>query len=167
MSSIGGTTAEACCPSALPWRTSVNGSRTKPALRVLLLAAIAALAWVGPVPSLALAADDRGASAVAREVKTGAPNGEATEARSSTKSASIRATTRKRRPALGGGTRVPIIPGPDRRTSEAGVCRSQCNLQRSSCDSRGPGTFRDRSDQIRASQSSCYLAVQSCLARCR
>lgn len=74
---------------------------------------------------------------------------------------------RRRTKAVGGGTRVPLQPGPDRRSSNAQVCASQCNLQRSACDSRGPSSFRDRADEIRAAQSSCYLAVQSCLARCR
>ncbi len=71
------------------------------------------------------------------------------------------------RRAIGGGTRVPLQPGPDRRSSEAGVCRSQCNLERSTCDSRGPSSFRNRADEISAARSSCFLAVQSCLARCR
>lgn len=69
--------------------------------------------------------------------------------------------------SIGGGTRVPLQEGPSSRQSQAGVCRSQCALERSTCDTRGAGAFRERSDQIQAYQSSCYLAVQSCLARCR
>jgi hypothetical protein len=67
----------------------------------------------------------------------------------------------------GSGTPVRPVQGPDNRASQVGVCQSQCNLERMSCDSRGAGAFRDRADQLRAGQSSCYLAVQSCLARCR
>jgi hypothetical protein len=59
--------------------------------------------------------------------------------------------------------------GPDNRQSQSNVCRSQCDLQRMSCDQGRNGLsdgFRNRSDQITASQSSCYLAVQGCLSRC-
>lgn len=65
------------------------------------------------------------------------------------------------------------VEGSDAKRSQRSVCRSQCSLERMSCDQgrtgfNNPATtgFTNRSDQLRAAQSSCFLAVQSCLSRC-
>lgn len=58
------------------------------------------------------------------------------------------------------------VAGPDRTASQRAVCQSQCNLERMSCDQGRASAFRDRSDQLQAASSSCYLAVNACLARC-
>lgn len=77
---------------------------------------------------------------------------------------------RKRR---GSSTPPELIEGDGSRRSQRDVCRSQCSLERMSCDQgrtayndAGATGFTNRSDQLRAVQSSCYLAVQGCLNRC-
>ena len=57
------------------------------------------------------------------------------------------------------------VEGENRQQSERAVCRSQCSLERMGCD-QGNNSFQNRSDQLQAAQSSCFLAVQSCLSRC-
>lgn len=65
----------------------------------------------------------------------------------------------------GSSTPPPLVQGADERTSNRQVCQSQCELERQGCD-QGRDAFRDRRDQITSYQSSCYLAVQSCMSRC-
>ena len=69
---------------------------------------------------------------------------------------------RKRR---GSSTPPERVEGDNARRSQRDVCRSQCSLERMSCD-QGRDSFQNRTDQLRAAQSSCYLAVQGCLSRC-
>jgi hypothetical protein len=72
----------------------------------------------------------------------------------------------RKQPTVKSAVAVPAKPHPtDRATSQRAVCLSQCNLERQTCDTRGSG-FTDRADQLRAQQSSCFLAVQGCLSRC-
>ena len=73
-----------------------------------------------------------------------------------------RAQARQRR---GSGTPPGAVAGPDNRASQRAVCQAQCNLERQACD-QGRDSFRDRRDQITSYNSSCYLAVSSCLSRC-
>ncbi len=73
-----------------------------------------------------------------------------------------RAAARRNR---GSGTPPGMVAGPDNRASQRAVCQAQCNLERMACD-QGRDSFRNRSDQIQSWQSSCYLAVSSCLSRC-
>ena len=54
----------------------------------------------------------------------------------------------------------------DPRSSQRGVCQSQCSLERMACDQGRANAFRERADQLQAASSSCYLAVNACLARC-
>ncbi len=80
---------------------------------------------------------------------------------------SVRSSRSKRR--VGSSTPPGADLGQDNRQSQRGVCQSQCNLQRMSCDQGRNGLsdgFQNRSDQLRAAQSSCYLAIQGCLSRC-
>ncbi len=63
------------------------------------------------------------------------------------------------------GAKPGLLEGPDQRQSEREVCRSQCSLERMGCD-QGNNSFQNRSDQLQAAQSSCFLAVRSCLSRC-
>jgi len=77
---------------------------------------------------------------------------------------------RKRR---GSSTPPGVVEGDNTRRSQRAVCRSQCSLERMSCDQRqtnfntpGATGFTNREDQLRATQSSCFLAVQSCQSRC-
>ncbi|MEQ1697552.1 MAG: hypothetical protein ABL901_17095 [Hyphomicrobiaceae bacterium] len=71
----------------------------------------------------------------------------------------------RKKKRVGSGTPPERVKGQDQRQSERAVCRSQCNLQRMGCD-QGNNSFQNRTDQLRAAQSSCFLAVQSCLSRC-
>jgi hypothetical protein len=66
---------------------------------------------------------------------------------------------------VGSGTPPGLLKGQEQRQSGRAVCRSQCSLERMSCD-QGNNGFQNRSDQLKAAQSSCFLAVQSCLSRC-
>ncbi len=71
----------------------------------------------------------------------------------------------RKKKRVGSGTQPGLADGPNQRQSEREVCRSQCSLERMSCD-QGNNSFQNRSDQLQAAQSSCFLAVQSCLSRC-
>lgn len=71
----------------------------------------------------------------------------------------------RKKKRVGSGAPPELLKGQDQRQSERAVCRAQCNLQRMGCD-QGNNSFQNRSDQLRAAQSSCFLAVQSCLSRC-
>ena len=76
------------------------------------------------------------------------------------------ATARKRHRARTGAAEPVPTRSPDRASSERTVCRSQCELQRMSCDQGRAGAYQNRTDQLQAAQASCGLAVQSCLSRC-
>ena len=73
----------------------------------------------------------------------------------------------KQRPRKTRGSSVSpkLLLGPDAQQSQQAVCRSECGLERQGCD-QGRNSYQNRSDQLQAAQSSCYLAVQGCLARC-
>ena len=75
--------------------------------------------------------------------------------------------TKAKRNAKKRGSSTPPdrVKGDDSKQSQRDVCRSQCSLERMSCD-QGRDSFQNRTDQLRAAQSSCYLAVQSCISRC-
>lgn len=90
--------------------------------------------------------------------------GAGTSARAKPEQEKKRIETRRAK-RKGSGTPPELKKGPDARASQAGVCRSQCNLERQTCDG-GRNGFQNRSDQIQAAQQSCFLAGQSCLQRC-
>lgn len=73
---------------------------------------------------------------------------------------------KKRRVVKGSSSPPAVVRDADPKASQRAVCQSQCNLERMSCDQGRAGAFRDRSDQIQAHSSSCYLAVTSCMSRC-
>jgi hypothetical protein len=82
------------------------------------------------------------------------------------KAKKVRKSARKRMPARSAYPSPTITPGVDRSSSQRAVCQSQCNLERMSCDQGRAGAFQNRSDQLQAAQSSCYVAVSACLSRC-
>ena len=82
------------------------------------------------------------------------------------KAAAEKQPVKKRRIAKGSSSPSAVARDADPRSSQRAVCQSQCNLERMTCDQGRAQAFRDRSDQIQAKSSSCYLAVNSCLSRC-
>jgi len=105
---------------------------------------------------------------------TSPPRRTGKKSRDTTSEKSAQATETKPKPKRRGSSTPPgVVEGDNIRRSQRAVCRSQCSLERMSCDQgrtsfNNPGAtgFTNRADQLRATQSSCFLAVQSCQSRC-
>lgn len=138
---------------------------------ILLLAILICLVWAlafASVPSPAQAAPKSDAGfqqlwAVTKVTLTTKPK--------KTPAIAVKADDEPKNPRLrkrkraGSSTSPDLLKGQDRQQSPRAVCRSQCSLERMSCD-QGNNSFQNRADQLQAAQSSCFLAVQSCLSRC-